>query len=209
MLMAACPLLSQSRAGAVVTVGLLVASGFLLVAGLRGESPIFRAALAGFTVLVLFLGLNIGWGSLRGRMSTLDVDYQGRKEIYNTARKMAAEYPWFGTGPGTFDPLFQMYRRSSEQYWPAQLHNDWLETRITFGQICFWLMLLALGLALCRWVLPDGIRTPWPFPAFIGLALAGCLVHARVDFPLQIYSILMLFLLECAILSCISRKANY
>ena len=33
--------------------------------------------------------------------------------------------------PGTFEPVFQLYRGSQDEYWPAQLHNDWLETRIT------------------------------------------------------------------------------
>ena len=39
---------------------------------------------------------------------------------------------------------------------------------------------------------------------YLWLALTGCLLHARFDFPLQIYSILFLFLLECAILSVVT-----
>src|SRR5262249_38928741 len=54
------------------------------------------------------------------------------REMYARARPMAADYPLFGTGPGSFVTVFQLYRRSYETYWPAQLHNDWLETRITF-----------------------------------------------------------------------------
>src|SRR2546426_9391024 len=48
--------------------------------------------------------------------------------IFDTARKIAADYPVFGTGPGTLEAVFQLYRTSTEEYWPAQLHNDWLET---------------------------------------------------------------------------------
>jgi hypothetical protein len=40
----------------------------------------------------------------------------------------------------------------------------------------------------------------------ICLSLAGCLVHARFDFPLQIYSTLALFLHLCAVFFCLSRK---
>jgi O-antigen ligase len=206
MLMAACPLMADSRAGAIVTAALLVGSGTVLVLGFRGESWRFKAALAGFSILVLALGLNIGWDSLRTRMTKFETDFRAREETYTTARKMAADYPWFGTGPGTFDALFQMYRSSPEEYWPAQLHNDWLETRITFGWIGFGAILLALSIITARWFFSGGIEMPWVFPAFIWLALGGCLVHARVDFPFQIYSILYLFLLECAILLCLSRK---
>ena len=38
------------------------------------------------------------------------------------------------------------------------------------------------------------------------LALAGCLIQARFDFPFQVYSILLLFLFHCAILSTLSRR---
>jgi hypothetical protein len=39
------------------------------------------------------------------------------------------------------------------------------------------------------------------------LALAGCLVHARYDFPFQICSIVWLFLILCAVLANLSRRA--
>jgi hypothetical protein len=37
------------------------------------------------------------------------------------------------------------------------------------------------------------------------VALGGCLLHARFDFPLQMYSILLLFLALCAVLFSLSR----
>jgi hypothetical protein len=37
------------------------------------------------------------------------------------------------------------------------------------------------------------------------LALASCLGYALVDFPLQIYSVLFLFLIECAVLNCVYK----
>jgi hypothetical protein len=43
------------------------------------------------------------------------------------------------------------------------------------------------------------------FVVLTWLALAGCVAHARYDFPFQIYSILFLFLVLCAILSDLTR----
>jgi O-antigen ligase len=199
-------MLTDSRAAAIVTVGLTVCGAFLLSAGFTDESRLFRGGLSIMAVAALGLGLNIGWETLTKRMQTIEVDYHMREQMYITARAIAKDYPYFGTGPGTFDPVFQMYRSSPDEYWPAHLHNDWLETRITFGGIGFGAILLALLLAAFRWFLPGGIQSSWSFPAFCWLSLAGCLLHARFDFPFQIYSIVFLFVLLCAILSTLSRR---
>jgi len=42
----------------------------------------------------------------------------------------------------------------------------------------------------------------------VWLALGGCLVHARFDFPFQIHSTLLLFLVLCAMLFGLSRHAG-
>jgi len=90
----------------------------------------------------------------------------------------------------------------------TQLHNDWLETLITFGGLGFALILLALLTVLGRWFIRGGIPAPRVFVMFVWLALGSCLLFAAVDFPFQIYSILFLFLLLCAVLSGLSRSEN-
>lgn len=141
------------------------------------------------------------------RMGEFGTGLAGREASYETGRRMARDYPLFGVGPGAFDPMFQFYRTSITEYWPAQMHNDWLETRITFG----WLGSSFIGLAflsvLLRWMAPGGISGRWPFVVLLWLGLAGCLVHARWDFPFQIYSIVFLFLILCAILCTLSLRA--
>jgi hypothetical protein len=263
-LMAACPIICSSRAGAVVDFGLLtVGTAFLLLSSLRrvahgaerggsasresrghahsgsgsrGE-PQRGSAVAGASasasylqrqrdavrrilalsprtkpalVLVfwagaLALGYAFGWKALEPRWSQLPKDYAARDDMYEQARPMAADYPVFGTGPGTFQAVFNLYRISTDTYWPAQIHNDWLETRITFGWVGSALISLALVTVLVRWFLPGGFHGGRRFVVLTWLALAGCLVHARYDFPFQIYSILSLFLVLCAILSDLTR----
>ena len=78
----------------------------------------------------------------------------------------------------------------------------WLPTMWSMS----WQSALALACALGRWFLPGGIYSNWRMTALIWLALAGCLAHARYDFPFQIYSILLLFLLLCAILSVVTHR---
>jgi len=138
-------------------------------------------------------------------MHRFRMDLSEREQLYQTARQIADDYPVFGTGPGTFERVFQLYRGSPDAYWPAQLHNDWLETRITFGWSGSALIVLAFSAVCLRWLVPGGIRLDGRFVFMLWLSLAGCLVQARWDFPLQVYSILFLFLVWCAVLFTVSR----
>jgi len=148
----------------------------------------------------------LAWSSFGKRVTdTWNDPLSGRRETYALARQMAVDYPWLGTGPGTFETLFQVYRQSPDQYWPAQLHDDWLEFRITFGRVGFGLMLAALGLAMTRWVSGSGVPRDSTFLLMTTMALAGCLAHARVDFPFQIYSVEFVFVVLCAVLFTSSR----
>jgi O-antigen ligase len=206
--MASCPIISTSRGGAVVAVAMAVAAASMLIFAMRRRHPLVRFGMALFFAAAFALGAYVGGDQLVERMGTFDTNLAGREASYDTARDMARDYPLFGVGPGAFGPMFQLYRASFTDYWPAQLHNDWLETRITFGWAGSFLIGLAFLTVLVRWFASGGIPTGWQFVLLLWLALAGCLTHARWDFPFQIYSILFLFLLLCAILSALSLRSR-
>ncbi len=213
--MAAGTIISTSRGGALVCLGIVVIGGAfllitqLLLVGTREEKKESRnatlAALGLFFSAALVLGFALGWTGLGPRMAELGLGYDNREAMYAMAHPMAEDYPLFGTGPGSFDRLFQFYRPSIYEYWPAQLHNDWMETLITFGWVGTCLIVLALGIVLLRWFAPGGIHGGRRFVTLVWLALSGCLVHARWDFPFQIYSLVFLFLVLCAILFVMTR----
>jgi O-antigen ligase len=218
VIMAACPIISSSRGGALVAAGVLVLAVIFLAmtnlfasarqAGDRRTRWSSTVMLALFTVLALGLGWYYGWSSLEPRMEEFGGGFQYREEMYEAAKPMASDYPIFGTGPGTFGSVFQLYLISPSTYWPEQLHNDWLETRITFGWTGFAMLLAALACVVLRWFVPGGIRGSRRFVVLIWLALAGCLIEARFDFPFQIHSILFLFLALCAVLFSLSYRSG-
>jgi len=206
LLLAVCPIISTSRGGAVITIAGLFATAVLVISALRHRHPATKFVSIVFFGTVLSVGLYLGWDHLADRLKSAEADLFAREDIYATAREIVRDYPVFGTGPGSFESVFQLYRSSTDEYWPAQLHNDWLETLVTFGWVGSALIALAFACVVGRWWRCGGIETDWRFPAMIWLALAGCLAHARFDFPLQVYSILHLFLLECAILFVLTRR---
>jgi O-antigen ligase len=216
IIMAACPIISTSRGGALITCTIILfaafffcATHFLLAARRQQQEQKSRftmAFLIFFFAGTLALGSTLGWKALRPRMEQIQEGFEGREEMYAAAKPMAKDYPLFGTGPGTFESVFQLYRISTETYWPAQLHNDWLETRITFGMVGSLLIVAALVSVFLRWFARGGLHSGRRFILMIWLALGGCLAHARFDFPFQIYSLLFLFLVLCAIVFNLSRR---
>ena len=207
VIMAACPIISISRGGAMVAMGQMIGAMALLLVMAKSVSWSHRLGVAAIFISVLALVTGLGWSPLVERLKTMDRDeLGGRVEIYRNSRQMLLDYPVFGSGPGTFSSVYQYYREHVTQEWVAQAHDDWLETRITFGWAGFSLVLAALLVALLHWPWGAGIPIPRELVTMLWLAIAGCLVHARFDFPLQIHSILALFLTACVILSCANRR---
>ena len=205
--MAACPIISTSRAGALTGFALLMVAVGVLISGKRTDG-LAKLAVLGVFGLALASGAWLGWQSLNPRLSALSEGYRDREMIYKTARVIADENKVFGTGPGTFEHVFQLYRQSLDEYWPKQLHNDWLELLLTFGWIGFALILIALALVIAHGFRTDGIPASRRFVWLVWLSLAGCLLQARWDFPFRIYSVVMLFLALCAVLTTLAKASH-
>ena len=208
VLMAAAPIIATSRGGAIVAAGGMPVALALLMFTQRNGHWLMRLGIVFLFAFALGLAGYLGWEKLAPRLKAIfSDDLSGRVEIYRNAEQMARDFPAYGTGPGTFPWVYHLYRAHAQAEWAAYAHNDWLETRITFGRVGFTLVLAALVVVLLRWFGRGGIAAHWLFVSLIWLALAGCLLHARFDFPFQIYSTLALFLLLCDVLFCVSRKA--
>jgi hypothetical protein len=215
-IMAACPIISTCRGGTLVTVGMLFLAAVLLTIThflwpahhqeTRRTRTLALRVLALFFAGALTLGFSLGWKALKPRIASLGEGLQHREQDYDRARPIAEDYPVFGTGPGTFESVSQLYRIVTKEDWFAQLHNDWLETRITFGWVGSALIALAFATVVLRWFAGGGIQGGRRFVLLLWLALGGCLVHARFDFPFQMHSIVFLFLILCAVLFNLSRR---
>jgi hypothetical protein len=209
MVMAACPIIAASRVGAVVAVINLAVASAVLWSAQHKEDRRTKAGIVVSVAVVLGFSACVGWDKLAPRFEKgeFEAGLALRNSMYDLARPMADDCPLFGIGPGTFGPLFQLYRPDPETYWPAQLHNDWLETLITFGWLGSMLIALALTIVLSHWFVARGIRASWYLILLFWDALAGCLFYARYDFPFQIYSIVFLFVVLCAAIFTLSHES--
>lgn len=137
--------------------------------------------------------------------------YNGRERYYQDAHRMLPQYPSaFGSGPGTFANLYKAHLHPNEKwnvFW--YVHDDHLETRLTFG----WGGMLLIYVLLLLCVLPAFPRGGVPVPGVLTLCitagLMGALVHARKDWVFQMHALLFLGVLWCAVLSsrAVGRRA--
>jgi len=207
VIMAACPIVSISRGGALVDLAQMIGAMALLLGTAKHVPWPHRLGVAAIFVAALALVTGLGWSPLVERLKLMDKDeLGGRMEIYQNSQQMLEDYPVFGSGPGTFSSVYQYYREEVTQEWKAQAHDDWLETRITFGWLGFALVLAPLIVVLLQWLWGAGMPIRRELIMMLWLAIGGCLAHAKFDFPLQVHSILALFLMACVILSCANRR---
>lgn len=203
VMIAAC-IISLSRGGAIITAACLISIGTIFLIQ-KGTSMRARLGVLGFIVLVVATISLLGWNLLVQRFRSDGLsNLSGREEIYRNAKQMAVDYPIFGTGPGTFRSVYHLYRQETKEIWHGFLHDDWMETRVTFGWVGL-LLVVAHLVWLGVWCASPGRpRVLYAFSACVGIALTGALIHAKFDFPFQTYSILYTFVVIAALLSTVS-----
>ncbi|MET4481515.1 O-antigen ligase family protein [Bradyrhizobium sp. F1.13.3] len=184
----AATMMTGSRAGSVVS--LLCMAGAL---GTHFRNQLKQRHLLWvfpIAVVILIIGaISIFAPSVNRRFGTQGFFDAGRWQAYVSMAEIIKEYPWFGSGLGTFRWIFPAYRSGelpSYGTW-EQGHNTTLEIASEMG-IPF-TAIVAAGWLVALLILGRGITRRnrdaiLPTTAFwIGLL---ALVHSQVDFPLQI-----------------------
>jgi hypothetical protein len=211
---------SLSRGGLLAAAGAaVVCLGLRLVVSLRpgafAAQLTITALLAGLT-LAPMAWLGFGFDPMVRRLASLQEDTtfrQSRGDLWARALPLAAEYPIWGTGYGTFGYIEPLRRHHGEDanILYEHAHNDYLEALIEGGLVRSVLSLLAIGL-VCRYALRalrryDG--TPVGGLAWgATFALATVLIHSFGDFGLHVPAIAVLVTVLCAQLCALGDEAD-
>lgn len=202
-----CPVVTTSRGGAVLMGVNLVVCAFLLLKSAETRSWKSIGWVGSLLTLTLVGSTYLGWDALSERLESSGLESEGRVIARENAKEMLEEYFWLGSGPKTYGSLVDYYVGDlSESVTFFNLHDDWLETLITYGVIGGSLVFIGLALLLSYWAVgAGGAPVDWKFALFVLAGMGSCLAHARFDFPFQVYSILFYFILLGAIVTSISR----
>lgn len=203
---AACGFINVSRAANVITALLLLMMAFW-IGTLRLQASSSRRLLHGIvlgaaitgTVIYLAVSFDISGAQARWEKTKIDALLNdGRPQVYEIMLHGTLEEAGaWGFGQGTFEYVFNNARQSLGHQLTGRwdfAHSDALQTVQDWGYAgaAAWLVLFMGGLlsalsgSRLRGAAPDEVRVLSAAAAF---ALVGVMIHACVDFPLQILSL--------------------
>ena len=143
-------------------------------------------------LIVLVFGQRIGVEKTIDRFEALSKEgiLQQERMVHNRAVfPIIKEYPFLGTGLGTFEHVYPRYQPANARGYRRELHNDWLQLMVETGIVGFLTVLVGF-IALMK-----GFVTLWwkrrdAFAVGVGIGCIGALmasaVHSLFDFSLHI-----------------------
>jgi O-antigen ligase len=167
---------------------------------------------AGFAAMALGL-LQILGGNVQARIDAGGLVEQGRLEAYRSTLRIIADYPWFGTGLGTFAAVFPPYRSASISIvgiWDLA-HSTPLELAAEVGVPLA--LVTAIGWIVALLVLMRGTRRSRRETIVPHAALAVSLIallHSSIDFSLQVagYAIVVFAVAGIGLAQSVSSAAS-
>lgn len=191
----AAMLMTNSRAGIVFSlVALVVAFGAYFYRDLpRRGGVVVALAIGGLIALIV---LEMLGGRVSGRFDVQGLSDEDRLETYRSTLRIIADYPWFGTGLGTYGWSFPAYRSANVSMWWVwdRAHSTPLELAADLGLPLAGLIVLAWLIVLATLIRGVRIRRRDRIVPLAAAAVAFLgLTHSLIDFSLQIpgYSIVV------------------
>lgn len=175
---------SHSRAGLLLTIlGILLSSvTFAKHTGGRKAAGL-NSILIGVSAGV---ATSIGLVPVLNRFARDPIE-DGRWEIFSTTLQGISQFFPFGSGPGTFQPVFFAFQPPELQNFVNHAHNDYLELLFETGVVGIMLLLLSLALYIHGWVRLR--HRHWNRFRFIqtaaGVSLLLMSLHSLVDYNLH------------------------
>jgi O-antigen ligase len=176
-----------SRGGIAVTAIAITCSAVLLLARLIGLAG--RWIWLGGTCILVF-GSVFFFQSVVGRIGSEGLFDRARWETYQSSIDIIRQFPWLGTGLGTFSDIFAQYRSIAVSSWGVwdYAHDTILEIAVEMGLPVAGLV--AFSAILCGLIMYVGALRLKSLPQLSLLSIATvtslALFHSLMDFSLQV-----------------------
>ncbi len=191
ILIATSILLSLSRGGIIsLTLSMSFFATLVIIKARQKRTGLFIAIII---ITVLFLTGTSGWDAIFDRFENIRNQsgfiYDNRYIIWADCKEIIRNFPLFGTGAGTVENIYPIYRSFPGNDILEHAHNDYIEFLCTGGILLPALMFFCLFSILFSATKSFNKRREW----YSILLFAGCitsigaiLLHSFVDFNMQI-----------------------
>jgi O-antigen ligase len=183
--MATALLLTGSRGGLLsTTLGLIALLAAFAAAPAERFRPvavlISAAAIAAIAVFVY------SGDKTAERLAELDLENIQRLSVYELTLEAIGDKPWLGTGYGTFEDVFRIYRDERISGINDKAHNTYLENALELGLPAAGLLFLSIAALFGRCLIGVRVRQRNAIYPCIGVGATVLIAaHATVDFSLQ------------------------
>jgi O-antigen ligase len=202
LLMGMSLVLTGSRSGVASFVVAVMVFGYLLVR--RFEERRARLLVASYLALVLagavtWAGTDVAFG----RFVQARADSPGRFLAWQDTLRIIQDFPWFGTGLGTYGQAMLVYQTANRPQMYVQAHNDYLQIVAEGGLLVIVPVLVAAVIVVTtirRRLISgtDDLLTYWLRSGAVA-GLAGIAAQSAVEFSLQMPGNTVLFVCLLAI----------
>jgi O-antigen ligase len=161
-----------SRSGIVGLIAAGAAGSALAAASSKRRAALTMALVLG--ALVVLVGLSTNSQGVMDRVETTvsDAGLLSRLTIWRETLAIVRDFPWTGTGAGTFADAMLQYQRTGRQVLFNQAHNEYLQL-LAEGGIVLIVALIALGVAFVTAARQASQRDRTPLRIVRTSALAG------------------------------------
>lgn len=196
-----------SRAGAGLSVIALLGGSMLLPLeriGMRGR---VRLGLIGAPSLALALLIGLAYAGVFGERLMVERGPNERIDHLPMFGRIIADHLPFGSGLGSFDPVFRGYETVEDLYFNYlnNAHNDYAQIAIEAG-LPGLALLAGFGvwfaiLAARAWLRPDESERVARQQRASTIVVVMLLAHSAVDYPLRTAALSVVFAFACAFLT--------
>ena len=185
-------LYSLSRMGFVACLFSILVMGLsLLMAG--SSHPLRRKAVPVLALLIVLAFVFLPSDPLIARLADLssadEVSDQDRLQVWKETLGLIREFPWVGSGLGTYESVFLRHKQIGEMMRDNYAHNDYLQGLAELGLLGFSVVAAFLSLALMKTV-STIYAAASPIMRYLAVAclgsMAAILLHSVVDFNLYV-----------------------
>lgn len=195
-------LFSLSRGGSLTLAGALLITCLALWQASRRRGQVLLVSLAALMAIGLLLWVGRG-AAVQQRLGTLvgiDLKEDGRVPHWQTSIKAVRDFPWLGSGLGTYKFIYPLYDDKAVVAWFYHAENQYIEALVEGGVCGLALLLSAIAvMAYSLWRLFVQAQATRDFMApVLGLyALSSQAIASCLDFGLYTPATMVLFALIC------------